>query len=224
MDPNVASPVAVPKLPLSVALKQATADLHTRAEKHPAQARMVGGRATREEYSAFLVQMAALHAYLEPALRELVSGVPALHGVVRPHHFRQAAASADLRALGQQPEQDAPLPATSRFCKRLVALSRHDPVALLGVLYVLEGATNGGRFIAAAVRPALSLPDGIGTAYLDPHGPFQRERWAQFRTSVDEQGLSSAEQAAVIAAAYETFEAVYEILEDLNSLNRLEQA
>lgn len=224
MNRDVALRVDVPKLSLSVALKKATADLHTRAEKHPAQARMVGGRATRDEYAAFLVQMAALHACLEPALQKLVKDVPALRGVLRPHHFRQAAANADLRAIGHQPKSDELLQPTSRFCERLQALSRRDPVALLGVLYVLEGATNGGKFIAAAVRPTLSLPDGIGTAYLEPHGPLQHERWSQFRASVDEQTLSSAEQAAVIAAACETFEAVYEILEGLNSTHRLEPA
>ena len=224
MVTNLVSREPAPPLALSLALKRTTADLHTRAEKHPTQAKFVGGSATPDEYAAFLVQMAALHAALEPALQSCAADVPALQGVVRPHHFRQAAASADLRALGHLPGSDAPLPATARFCERLNTLSRRDPVSLLGVLYVLEGATNGGRFIAAAVRPALALPEGIGTTYLDPHGPHQQARWSQFRTSVDEQKLTPAEQAAVVAAACDTFEAIYEILEGLNSTSRSEPA
>lgn len=216
MDINVKSHEATSPTALSAALKQATAELHTRAEKHPSQAKLLTGRATSDEYAAFLAQMAALHYCLEAALRGL-SEVSAVAGVVRPYHFREAAASADLAALGYPASMVTPLAATLCFCERLQAMLEGDPVSLLGVLYVLEGATNGGRFIAAAVRPSLSLPEGIGTAYLDPHGSLQHERWAQFKTSVDELELSPAQRSAVITAARETFNAVYDILEGLNS-------
>jgi len=224
MTTSTATPQAATPAPLSTALKRATADLHTRAEKHPVQARMVGGRATREEYAAFLVQMAALHTRFESALRTIVADVPALSGVVQPHHFRENAAKADLRALEHPPGTKEPVPATTRFCERLDALSKNAPVSLLGVLYVLEGATNGGRFIAAVVRPALGLSEGIGTAYLDPHSQRQQERWSEFKTLVDEQALTSTQQDSIIAAACETFKAVYDILEDLNSTGPVERA
>jgi len=185
---------------------------------------MVGGLATRADYAAFLVQMAALHAILEPALQGCVAEVPALKDVVRPYHFRQAAAGADLRALGHLPELDAPLPATARFCEQMNDSARRDPLSLLGILYVLEGATNGGKFIAAALRPALALPDGIGTAYLDPHGPHQSERWAQFRTSVDMQSLNETERTAVIDAACDTFKAICDILEELHAPRATQEA
>src|SRR2546425_10990739 len=106
MVANVASREAAPPLALSLELKQATADLHTRAEKHPVQAKLVAGRATQDEYAGFLAQMAALHATLEAALLMLAPDVPALSRVVRPHHFREAAARADLQAIEHGPGTD----------------------------------------------------------------------------------------------------------------------
>ena len=205
-----------PIIPLAVALKEATADLHVRAEKHPVQSRFVTGKATAGEYAAFLGQMAAIHDRLEPMLRMQTASLGPLANTVQRHHYRSAAVRADLDVLGQSAEAKKPLPATLRFSERLQELGRRQPLALLGVLYVLEGATNGGRFIAAAVRPALGLPNGAGTAYLDPHGENQRERWAEFRASLDAQVFNSSERNAVIAAACETFTAIYDILEDLD--------
>ncbi len=72
-----------------------------------------------------------------------------------------------------------------------------SPEALPGVLYVMEGATMGGRMLAPQLQRALSLPASRGTRYwqLYQHGHWPRVRqWLQqpFTTEVCQASVSSA--------------------------------
>lgn len=208
-----------PFKPLSERLKAETRADHTRAEKHPLMAALVGGRADRAAYAGYLGQMLHVHATLEAAIRTTAPRHAALAGVVREHHFREPAIRADLATLGEQPERHPPLPATRLFCERIEGLASADPPALLGTLYVLEGSTNGGRYIAPAVRKSLGLPDGVqagsGTEYLEPHGDRQACRWSLFKASLDVVTFTPAECDMIAAVASDAFRGVYDIFEDL---------
>ena len=75
-------------------------------------------------------------------------------------------------------------------------LASEQPMALLGILYVLEGSTNGSKFIARKVRPAYELPaTGEGSAYLDPYGDVQPARWQEFKAAMDALNLPAADVA-----------------------------
>lgn len=212
------SPDRPPK-PLSERLKEETRADHVRAEKHPLMAAMIGGRIDRTAYAGYLGQMLHVHTTLEAALRAAGSRHAALAVVVREHHFRDPALRADLATLGEHPERHPPLPATGLFCERIETLAAQDPPALLGALYVLEGSTNGGRFIAPAVRKALGLPGRAqarsGTEYLEPHGERQRDRWSLFKASLDIVTFTPAECDLIAAVASDAFRGVHDIFEDL---------
>ena len=195
---------------------------HARAEQHPLMARLLTGRAGRDGYARYLAQLLHVHTTLEPLLRRLAANDRLFQGIVRPHHFRVPALCADLAFLGlpaipshHHVSPHAPLPATRLFCDRLNALAAEMPATLLGDLYVLEGSTNGGQIIARALRAALGLPDGTGTAYLDPHGPAQRERWKQFKAGLDALAVHPAQREAIVAAGNDAFRGIHDIMEDL---------
>lgn len=219
LDYRTSSSPARPPKPLSERLKEETRADHARAEKHPLMAAMVTGRIDRAGYARYLGQMLHVHATLECALRTNASRHSALAVVVREHHFREQALRADLATLGERPDQHAPLPATGLYCERIVLLASDDPPALVGTLYVLEGSTNGGRFIAPAVRKALGLTEhggmASGTEYLDPHGDRQEEHWLFFKASLDALTLSPAERDLIVAVASDAFRGVHDIFEDL---------
>jgi heme oxygenase len=204
---------------LSERLKAETHADHTRAERHPFIAALVGGRADRAGYAGYLGQMLHVHVTLEAALQAVGSRHTALAVVVREHHFREPALRADLATLGAHPERHPLLPATRLFCERIDALASDHSPALLGTLYVLEGSTNGGRYIAPAVRKALALPEcaqaGSGTEYLDPYGPQQQGRWGLFKASLDVLTLSPAECDLIAAVASDAFRGLHDIFEDL---------
>lgn len=75
----------------------------------------------------------------------------------------------------------------------------------LGAMYVLEGSTLGGRFIARHVEEALALRPGCGNAYFQGHGDATGRVWRE--TTALLTALPQGEAETVIAAARRTFRA-----------------
>ncbi len=192
-------------------LKLATRDAHTKAERHPVQARMISGRMEKAEYIAYLSQNLVVWQALDTALASARD--PRVVGFRRAYHEHAPRILADIAHLNGGKPIDEPLPQTQEFVQ-LIARVAGGP-GLLGVWYVLEGSTNGGRFIAKALGPALGLtgPDGLRT--LDPHGEAQRERWSAWRAGLDAQVFTPGERQEIIAAANDTFAAMYDLMEGM---------
>lgn len=95
-------------------------------------------------------------------------------------------------------------------------LAADHPLALLGILYVLEGSTNGSKFIARRLRPAYELPaTGEGAGYLDPFGDMQPARWRAFKAAMDARRLPAAEVGHLTLAAHQTFGSIRELGSEL---------
>lgn len=246
-----ATATAVPTL--TTRLRQATAEQHGRAERHPIQQALVRGQAGPSLYAAWLRAMRALHEVFEARLAAERSH-PALAGVIEDHHFRLDLIDDDLDSLAVLVRQaggstaarrEAPAtietggsvevvaasggsgaicgmdesshlgPRTLAAWSAIDAMIEVDPAVILGPFYVLEGSTNGGRFIAMAIRRSLALPPGAGTKYLDPHGDRIRERWAATKAAIDSLSLTPAQQETIIGAAQRTFDLVTILMDEL---------
>jgi heme oxygenase len=119
----------------------------------------------------------------------------------------------DLGHFGATAGSRVAAPSTFGFVERMERWHGADPAALLGVLYVLEGSTNGSRYIARNIRRAFGL-ERPGTRFMDPHGEHQPARWAAFKQLLD-QAIDPAEVPTVIEGAHATFLAVTEIGQEL---------
>jgi heme oxygenase len=146
---------------------------------------------------------------LERALRETSNRH--VRSLARDWHVRSPLTRHDILALGGSIDAAPRTDAARRFCADIDAAAAHSPVALVGILYVLEGATNGNVYVGKALEKHLGLEPGRATRSLDPHGDQQRPRWLAFRAGLDELGLDEPQAEAVLAAARRTFQAVYEI-------------
>lgn len=198
-------------LPIMQALKDATRELHARAEHLPIEQALLAGTLPRALYVRFLAQRLHVHAALEEALRALAADDAAVAGVVRSELMQVENLRADLAHLGAA-EPEPPLPATAALADDIARLRREQPRALLGVWYVFEGSKNGGRFLAKALARAYGLTPGEpGLRYLDPHGSRQRLLWKQVVERMNRLPLSADERSDMIAAAVTTFERVCEI-------------
>jgi heme oxygenase len=120
----------------------------------------------------------------------------------------------DLSHYGVDRSRLSPKPATVRFTRSIERFEDKEPVALLGSLYVVEGSTNGGRFLARVLRQAWQV-DGQGLAYFDPYGDEQPARWASFKRDMDDAGFGDHERDAIVEAAKTTFEAIAEISDEV---------
>lgn len=75
---------------------------------------------------------------------------------------------------------------------------------LIGVLYVVEGAANGGKIIYKRLsQPDSKLKDCI--SYFGYQAQSQSDRWAQFKDELLARDLTAAENDSAVVAAKKTF-------------------
>lgn len=77
--------------------------------------------------------------------------------------------------------------------------------AFLGAVYVMEGSTLGGRFLARQVEAALGLAPGRGNAYFQGHGDETGRLWREITAEIA--AVPEGESERVIRAAKRTFAA-----------------
>lgn len=193
-------------------LKAETWPLHQTAERAALEKDLVKGELPRDIYLEYLSQRYFIHRALETRLREAKHQDQRVAAVVKDHHFHEPRIAADLSYFGGAPDSSTPLPSSERL---IASIQAADPVALLGYQYVLEGSTNGARYIAQAVRKAWDLTDGQGTSYLDPYGSSQREKWGDFKSTMNEQQFSDEESERMVTAAKEMFLQIIELTAEI---------
>ena len=107
---------------------------------------------------------------------------------------------ADLAQLGVASPEFVPQ------CMRLPRLT--DASEALGCLYVLEGATLGGRVICRHVRRVLHLTPSIGCRFFHGYGEHTGEMWRSFGLALTAYARNIERQDQVFAAAIATFQAL----------------
>lgn len=189
-------------------LRESTRGLHKEAESRPLQRSMARGTLPPGAYVMYLGQLRHLHAALEDHLDAVSGSHPGIAGIFTDDRRRVPDLDRDLAAFGVSPESVPVLPSTAEFIGRVEALSEAEPVSLLGPLYVLEGSTNGGRFLARILEKSLQIENGAGLSYMDPYGDRQPEMWASFKTLANEVALTPVQAESVTESARETFRAI----------------
>lgn len=197
--------------PLADRLRSETAPLHFAAERHPAMRGLMKGELPLAALVQQTGQMMLVHRELERLLK-LHAAQPAIAAVYRPWHDRSSLYEADVAALGGVASSVAPSPATQRLFE---AMRAAEPAVLLGFLYVLEGSTNGAKFIGPAMARAYGLTGGRGLSALDPHGDQQSVRWQSCRAALNSLELTVREADLVVAAADAQFRHAIELMHEL---------
>jgi heme oxygenase len=75
--------------------------------------------------------------------------------------------------------------------------------AFLGAMYVIEGSTLGGQYIARHVEGALGLTPGIGDSYFRGYGDRTNAMWREVQQALEL--VNEAEAEVVIGAAKKMF-------------------
>ncbi|MBK5096425.1 MAG: biliverdin-producing heme oxygenase [Gemmatimonadetes bacterium] len=189
-------------------LRDTTRALHTEAESRPLQRAMAKGTLPPGAYVMYLGQLRHLHESLETSLDAVLQSHPGLAGLFTDDRRRVPDLDRDLAAFDVFPETIPVLPPTVEFISRVEDLADSDPVALLGPLYVLEGSTNGGKFLARVLERSLQIEDRAGLSYMDPYGDRQPEMWAEFKRLANQVELTPDQLDAVTEAACDTFRAI----------------
>lgn len=190
---------------LMEALKAATAEGHGRLESAPFFQALGAGRLPLESYVGQLRALAMIHGVLEQALAACTD--PRVTSVWSPELCRQADLERDLhyfepRAVADLKES---VEVALQTAEAIRLLSVTQPVALLGIMYVLEGSMLGAQTLRPLYARAFMLTDEGGLAYLHGNGPAVHSRWAQFKELMNALSLKAADRDGVVQAAKEFF-------------------
>ena len=78
----------------------------------------------------------------------------------------------------------------------------------LGVTYVIEGSSLGGRMIARQVQERLGISPETGGRFFAGPGVETGDRWNRFRSLVDARLTTELQRRAAVDAAHATFQAM----------------
>lgn len=175
-------------------LREATAAIHRRVET---QLDLLDPELTLERYRSILE---AFFGYYAPLERALASA----SATASPRGFALAARTPrierDLVTLGISRQQVAALPR----CMTLPPLNGAADVA--GCLYVVEGASLGGRVISRALRRRLVLHADNGASFFAGEGDATAARWRAVLAWIEEVAAAAHCGNAIVATACNTFE------------------
>ena len=118
--------------------------------------------------------------------------------------FKTPALCKDLQALGVSIQPLA-------LCDTLPAL--HSPACMLGVLYVLEGATLGGNVLRKQMSERLGLDAHNGCAFLYVYGEATGRQWKAFMDFLGSVPLDAQARGEAVQAARSTFSCFEQWLE-----------
>lgn len=180
-------------------LKNDTAVCHTRLEN---ALDLMRDDLQRDEYIALLQRF---YGYVAPWEDAIGACMPASLRAFFDERRKApllAADIADLAALsGERAAPDAVPHADA-----LADLPRISDIGgAFGSMYVMEGSTLGGRFIAPHVARLLDLPPGIGNTYFDGYGARTGSMWNAFRETAAAT-VPEAQYDSAVSAAIDTFE------------------
>jgi heme oxygenase (biliverdin-IX-beta and delta-forming) len=176
---------------LLAALRAATRSAHERLE---AALPLTDPGLTLEAYRSIVEALYGYYAPLEARLARVAEGSAGglpIHGREKLGRLR-----GDLKALGATDASVDALP----LCGAVPEVS--TPGAAFGCLYVVEGATLGGRVIVRRLRDRLGLGPTTGAAFFDGYGVETGAMWASF---CEQLVASPWERAETLAAAVATF-------------------
>jgi heme oxygenase len=205
--PTAAAPVSAAEeagLDIMQRLRAGTASIHAQTERLPLMAALLDPAVTPADYTSYLQAVHGIYAVVEPALyAALPPHLPSRLGV-RP---KLPALQRDIAALGL----DARVPRDGRASPPRGIVD--GEAAALGGLYVLEGATLGGRVIATRLQRALGPQMGLPLAFLNFHGTEAGPAWRRFSAAMsDWSAQNPGSDDAVVAGAMRVFGAVHRAL------------
>lgn len=147
-------------------LRVTTRHVHRELERRPSLRRLIAPDQRRAEYVDLLASLHGYHHVLENALLGCRRKMPSFD---YRWQLRYTTLAMDIADMGEA------CPDTPRSLE-LPPLASESHV--IGVLYVLEGATQGGRVIAPLLESRFGFTAGHGARYFNLH---RQASWPAFR-------------------------------------------
>jgi heme oxygenase len=92
---------------------------------------------------------------------------------------------------------------TLALCRKLPPLRTHAQV--LGCMYVMEGATLGGRLITQHVQARFAILPATGGSFFEGYGAATGQMWQAMRQLLVSGSVDTSTENAIVASAIATF-------------------
>ena len=155
---------------------------------------LMGPALTREIYCQRLVQFYGFYGPLEAALH-VRCAAPYLQTLV-PRLDKTSLLRQDLHYLGVSTDALA-------LCRDLPSVD--SQAEILGCLYVMEGATLGGRMITQHIQATYGITPTTGGSFFDGYGDGTGKMWQAMRQLLLSCATDTETEDAIVASAIATF-------------------
>ncbi len=181
-------------MPLTLDLKEATRTHHLQLE---AGLRLTDPHLSGEDYLQVLTRFWGLYTPIEQQVVDCPSWqafMPDYLRRVKTPRLRQ-----DLNALGLSPSRIREIPMS------LSVPSLNGLAQVFGAMYVLEGATLGGRIISRQLQERFGYDETYGAAFFTGYGEDTGTMWQRFCERLNALDLTPEERQQTIQTACDTF-------------------
>lgn len=193
--------------PLSALLREATADLHTEAERSGFIADLLHRRGDRHGYLLLIRNLVPIYRTLEAALSRQPTR-PLLRLFCGSELARAQALATDVRMLGGATwEQDIPvLPEGEAYAARIAELGEQGSMALGAHAYVRYfGDLSGGQVVKKLLADTMQLPPAALSHYAFAQISDLTAYKQTMRAAFDREALSEADRAVLVDEARRAF-------------------
>lgn len=181
------------------ALRTQTMPAHKALEEIPLSTRIVQPDISIDEYNRYLSLMLHVHRDAEQNIYPLLKDVVADVADRQKAHLIEK----DLAATGHV----AALPHNAPFTDSMPQMSQ---AFALGIMYVIEGSTLGGRVILKNIQPALQLTEKNGASYFSGYGANTGTAWKAFLEALTSYPTNQTDEQEIIAGADFAFRAIHQ--------------
>jgi heme oxygenase len=189
-------------------LRSETAELHSALESLEISKAIISPAVSINDYVRYLRKMLAVNRDFEhhvfPLLAEIL---PDIHQRKKSQWIES-----DLVRLGVAPPLLSPQPVTASG-------PRIDIHFALGMMYVLEGSTMGGRYILNNILSVERISDTGAHQYFSGYRENTGKFWTTLKAVIQTHALSDDDNRQIIAGAVMTFNCIYQYLKGTAVLN-----
>lgn len=174
-------------------LRQETAESHQNLEDNPLSRAILSPSVSLNDYQTYLAALFGLTIACEDEI------FPAISHVITDlaDRYKSRLIIDDLLATGLSEAEVDALP-VYRFEFSTIAEA-------LGIMYVLEGSTLGGKILYRHIHEVLGLTPENGASYFWGYGPQTGNLWKSFISSLTQFVDEHEERDSVIGSAKKTF-------------------
>jgi len=178
-------------------LRTATADSHTGLEELPISKSVMNPKVSKEEY---LLYLSLMHDVVKDAEENIF---PQLKDIITDLSERNKYSKLenDLKVLGHSKTTIENNPVSDGLKNPTTAFS-------LGILYVIEGSSLGGRVILKNINTALGYDIENGASYFGGYGGQTGSHWKKFIGMLTQYEAQTNSGKEIIAGADYAFNAI----------------